>query len=279
MYCSTCGSFVPPGRRACGTCGASIARDRPLPAGPHARHALAENRPAAALRAHVCPRCTYQGEGIGYFSRGSRLAALIAVTIVTVGAMGVGGLIYYLVRREDLICPRCGYRWGRNGERALALAPRPASALEPPAAAARVPHEGVKRAWSILLFLFAACLMMAGIALGEVGMVAGALLAAGGGAVLLQAAGRDKERRREALLAALQLPVLKLAARQGGRLTVSEVAAHLGWPLRRAEKVLQSLDDGVRVDSEVTDDGVIVYDFRELSLAEPRHGPGLGGAA
>ena len=34
--------------------------------------------------------------------------------------------------------------------------------------------------------------------------------------------------------------------------------------LRRAEKVLQSLDDGLRVNSEVTDEGVIVYDFLEL---------------
>jgi hypothetical protein len=58
--------------------------------------------------------------------------------------------------------------------------------------------------------------------------------------------------------------VLRLAAEQGGRLTVTEVAAHLGWPMRRAEKILQSLDDGVRVDSEVTDEGVIVYEFREI---------------
>jgi hypothetical protein len=34
--------------------------------------------------------------------------------------------------------------------------------------------------------------------------------------------------------------------------------------MRRAEKVLQSLDDGMRVNSEVTDEGVIVYDFLEL---------------
>jgi hypothetical protein len=34
--------------------------------------------------------------------------------------------------------------------------------------------------------------------------------------------------------------------------------------MRRAEKVLNSLDDGWRVNSTVTDDGVIVYEFREL---------------
>jgi hypothetical protein len=82
--------------------------------------------------------------------------------------------------------------------------------------------------------------------------------------VLQRAATREREQRREALLSALQLPVLQLAGRKGGQLTVTEVAAELGWTMRRAEKVLQSLDDGMRVNSEVTDEGVIVYDFLEL---------------
>ena len=58
--------------------------------------------------------------------------------------------------------------------------------------------------------------------------------------------------------------MLQLDADRGGRLTVSEVAAQLGWTLPRAEKVLNSLEDGYRVSSDVTDEGLIVYDFREL---------------
>jgi hypothetical protein len=89
-------------------------------------------------------------------------------------------------------------------------------------------------------------------------------IAAIGGLLLYQAADGERQRRRAALISALQLPVLRLASQRGGRLTVTEVAAELGWTLPRAEKVLRSLDDGVRVDSEVTDEGVIVYQFREL---------------
>ena len=82
--------------------------------------------------------------------------------------------------------------------------------------------------------------------------------------MLRDAANRERQARRAALISSLQLPVLRLAAECEGRLTVSEVATGLGWTMRRAEKVLQSLEDGLRVESEVTDEGVIVYDFREL---------------
>jgi hypothetical protein len=95
-------------------------------------------------------------------------------------------------------------------------------------------------------------------------------VAAGAGGVLLRrSADQDRERRRAALLRSLQAPVLKLAAQRGGQLTVSQVAAELGWTLQRSEKVLRSMDDGLRVDSQVTDEGVIVYHFLELLL-----GPG-----
>jgi hypothetical protein len=265
MYCSTCGSLVPAGRRACDTCGA-VVRQSALPAG-NGSTALAEGRGWSVVsRVHLCPRCGYNGEGIGYFSRGSRLAALVGVTVLTMGAMGAGGLVYYLVRRDHLVCPRCGYRWGKNGERA-AVRRGTATAIDGPGAPAL--RESPKRAWAVLLFVFAVLMMLGGLLGGEIGVVAASLLAAGGGAVLMQAANRDRDRRREALIASLQLPVLKLAAQQGGRLTVTEVSAHLGWPLRRAEKILQSLDDGVRVDSEVTDEGVIVYEFRELTAGQP----------
>jgi hypothetical protein len=100
------------------------------------------------------------------------------------------------------------------------------------------------------------------------------LLGVGGGYALHRVASRASEVRRQALIASLQTPVLKLAAERGGKLTVTDVAAYLNWPLHRAEKILNSLDDGWRVSSDITDDGVIVYEFRELLLGPVRSSEG-----
>ena len=68
----------------------------------------------------------------------------------------------------------------------------------------------------------------------------------------------------------LQRRVLVLATENGGTLTVTEVAASLDLSLSSAEEVLDRMDDGLRVRSEVTDQGIIVYEFPEL-----RHHPRL----
>ena len=68
----------------------------------------------------------------------------------------------------------------------------------------------------------------------------------------------------------LQRRVLLHATEQGGTLTVTEVAASLDVSLAAAEGVLDSMDDGLRVRSEVTNEGIIVYEFPEL-----RHRPNL----
>ena len=84
----------------------------------------------------------------------------------------------------------------------------------------------------------------------------------------------------------VQRKILKLANAKGGRLTVTEVAADLNLSLPDAEKILISLDDGFRVRSEISNDGVLYYEFPEIlhrdqlgsgstgSLEEL--GPGLG---
>ena len=212
--------------------------------------------------AATCPRCGYRGEGVSYFSRGGHIAAIVGLTLLTAGMMGAGGLIYYLVRRDHVVCPRCGRGWGKNGLVALV----PQSPAGSPAAPAMVRGNGgtAKQGMSVMLFLLAAILVVVGIASSQFEPLLIAGVAATGGIALQRAAMREREQRREALLSALQLPVLQLAGRKGGQLTVTEVAAELGWTMRRAEKVLQSLDDGMRVNSEVTDEGVIVYDFLEL---------------
>ncbi|MDQ3389568.1 MAG: hypothetical protein M3483_08705, partial [Gemmatimonadota bacterium] len=130
---------------------------------------------------------------------------------------------------------------------------------------------GSMQGWSIVLFLVAVVLIASGLGVGEFGMVMAGAGAGAGGALLHLSARRNREVRRQALISSLQLPVLQLAAEREGRLTVSQVAASLGWSLPRAEKVLNSLEDGLRISSEVTDEGVIVYEFRELAHAPQRH--------
>ncbi len=219
--------------------------------------------PLAAPSIPVCPKCDYRGGGISYFSRGSHIAGLVAATVVTLpGALGAGGVLYYWLRHDHRICPRCGASWGAGGE----LVNIPRGSVAPAGQPMRSARggEGVMRAWSVMLGVLAAVMLVVGAAELELLVFSFGVLAGVGAFLLHRGANAARERRREALLANLQLNVLKLAGERRGRLTVTEVAAALSWPMRRAEKVLNSLDDGWRVNSTVTDEGVIVYEFREL---------------
>lgn len=269
MYCSTCGAAIPANRRTCDTCGAvpvRMERADPETAGWPGRPAAL---PAGGVLA--CPRCAYRGQGLPYFSRGSHVAALVGATIFTLGFMGAGGVAYYLMRRDHRVCPRCGRGWGRHGERAAlveTMEPRPVVEAEVPAG-----RGSARGALAILAYLLAAILVVAGVAEQELVAVVFGVMAGAGGFALRRGALREREERRAELLASLQQPVLRLAARRAGVLTVTEVAAELGWPMRRAEKVLQSMDDGYRVSSEVTDEGLLVYEFLELRRIGERNPP------
>lgn len=273
MYCSTCGSRVPDGRSRCDTCGAPVAQPAgygvPAPANPYAVTPAGGYTPLTHL---TCPNCGFQGEGVSYFSRGGPVLGVVLLAALTAFPfMGVGGLIYYLMRFNHRVCPRCGQNWGKNGERVRALAaPRPGG---PGAPAIPVPSEAEMsedarglRWGAYILWFFA--LMMLFPALGEEpALLLFSGIGAAGGAAMWRAANNAREERRAKLLVALQQPVLRLAAQRQGVLTVTDVAAALNWPMPRAEKVLNSLEDGLRVASTVTDEGVIVYEFRELMHA------------
>lgn len=274
MYCSTCGAHVPAGRTQCTTCGSVVAGAQAGAQGGYgAQPQQAYNaqpayapvaRPAAqpayggqpALVGHTCPRCGYVGEGVSYFSKGSHIAGLVALGMIS---WLVFSLVYYISFHNHTICPRCGKDWGNQKDY-----PRIGSGGAQPALASSG-RGSMANGFSIALFVFAAFLMMAAVGGGELAPAMFALAAAGGGAGLQTVARKEREARRAALLSNLQMPVLALAAQRRGRLTVTETAAALGWPLPRAEKVLNSLEDGLRVNSEVTDEGVIVYEFRELA--------------
>jgi hypothetical protein len=264
MYCSTCGARVPDGHTRCTNCGAPVSR----PAG-FGVPAVVQHQQGVPLTVAVCPRCGFQGPTVSYFSQGSHVAGLIVLTLFTLfPAMGFGGLLYYWLRRDHRCCARCGQTIGKGEVLALAAASQHGAALPAAAAAeADMPEGGGGVAWSVgsvVFFVLSAILMLAGFGDGEPAAVFFGLMAGGAGGFLLKRARAAREERRQSLLVALQQPVLRLAGDRGGRLTVTEVASTLGWPMRRAEKVLNSLDDGLRVVSDITNEGVIVYDFREL---------------
>jgi hypothetical protein len=272
MYCSTCGARVPDGHTRCTNCGAPVSR----PAG-FGVPAVVQGGAGLPLATNVCPRCGFQGPTVGYFSQGSHVVGLIFLTLLTMfPAAGAGGLLYYLLRHNHRSCARCGETLGKRDELALAATQSHGAPLTAAAAAeADLPDD--VGAWSsiwgigsIILYLFAAMFAMIAVGEGEPVLMMFAAFAGGGGALLTKRAHSVREDRRQALLVALQQPVLRLAGDRGGRLTVTEVASTLGWPLRRAEKVLNSLEDGLRVASDVTNEGVIVYEFRELMHARSR---------
>lgn len=283
MYCSTCGARVADGRATCQSCGAAVAPRMSAPQGmQHQMHGMHQQPmviPSVAGPGSagtilepvgMCPRCGFRGQSVGYFSRGGHVAGLVLLTVVTAGAFGFGGILYYLLRREHRVCPRCGEGWGKHG--AFALVSGPSGVVSPRGlpqgddmAAA---GGGAKRFFSWALFAFAALFMMIGLGEMELGLMLTSLFSGGGGYLLHRSANLDREARREALLQRLQLPVLQLAGKRGGRLTVTDVATEFGWPMTRAEKVLNSLEDGMRVMSDITADGVIVYDFLEIRAAQ-----------
>jgi hypothetical protein len=219
----------------------------------------------------TCPRCGFQGPTVSYFSQGGHVAGLLVLTLFTLfPAMGAGGLLYYFLRHNHRSCARCGETLGKVEMLALQASSAAGGGSISPAMAAEadLPEDvGGSRKWTVgawALFAFAAMMLMIGISEFEfVPFLFGAMSAAGG-VGMLSAGRRAREERRGALMTALQQPVLRLAGEQGGRLTVTEVASALNWPMRRAEKVLNSLEDGLRVSSDVTREGVIVYEFREL---------------
>jgi hypothetical protein len=91
-----------------------------------------------------------------------------------------------------------------------------------------------------------------------------ALVFGGVGWAILRGMRRDAEVNEGAEKVHRQLAVLKLAEAEDGQLTVTEVAARLGWPLDVAQATMLSLEDGKRVTTTLTEDGIMLYDFPEL---------------
>ena len=247
MICSTCGKRLSVTDTRCRVCGAAVA---------------VQSSSAQSSAVKRCPRCRYVGEGVGYFRRPGHLGLLACVSLFT---YGFGGLIFWLMRRRHTVCPSCGFSWEGRGR-----IPPPAAVGQESMVSERVPEAPLppgglnRRVLGIAIVLIAALAIIGGIASYEVAAVAvgGVLGAVGTGTFFW--GWRALQERRIALTNSLERKVLQLATRQGGTLMVTEVAAELDLSLPAAERVLTGLDDGFRVRSEVTDEGILLFEFPEV---------------
>ena len=101
---------------------------------------------------------------------------------------------------------------------------------------------------------------------------------AAGLTLLLRGRGtRELAARKEALrLQTIESEVLRLASRSGSKLTVVEVVSELAIPAEEASRILDALAARDLAELQVTESGVLVYDFRDLRhLAQKDSATGL----
>lgn len=204
-----------------------------------------------------------------YFRRAGHVGLLVGASLFT---YGFGGLVYWLARRKHLVCPRCGLGW-ENASRALAVAgSEPEQRLIEAEPDQKLPSAGLKRRiLGTTMVLAASLLVLIGFVEWEMAAVAVGSVMGGGGSLTFYWGWQGLQDRRRAIMQGLQRKILRLASARGGRLTVTEVAADLNLALPAAERIMEEMDDGFRVRSDISNDGVLFYDFPEI-----RHRDELG---
>jgi|GEM_PF-1619322 len=99
------------------------------------------------------------------------------------------------------------------------------------------------------------------------------------GVFMLQKYYRDRRRaleaRERALKAEKEREIIQLAQQQKGRLTLTEIVAGTSLDMAEAEKILQEMATRGHVDIQVTDSGVIVYEFYEIARGDKDSTRGL----
>lgn len=197
-----------------------------------------------------------------YFRRAGHVGLLVGASLFT---YGFGGLVYWLARRKHLVCPRCGLGW-ENASRALAVTgPEPERRLIEQEPDEKLPSAGVKRrVLGTAMVLGAGLLVLMGFVEGAAEAVAFGSVLGGAGSLTFYWGWQGLQDRRDKIMQGLQRKILKLAGMRGGRLTVTEVASDLNLALPAAEKLLTGMDDGFRIRSEITGDGVLFYEFPEI---------------
>ena len=213
-------------------------------------------------------RCGYRGEGVPYFRKPLHAALLVGVSFPT---FGLGGLIYYAAYRRNRICPECGLGWEKSREAIRLGSPgRRSGAVTRPTGSGAVsgplPPSGIgRRVFGIGLGIVGILTILGGVVDGVIPdvVMTGATFGMGGSGMYLWG-WRALQRRRQAVLQALGRRVLALAHETDGVLTVTEVAAELDLSIDAAEKLMIGMEDGFRVRSDISDEGVIYYEFPEL---------------
>lgn len=269
MRCSTCGEGLQAGAETCPTCGAAVAHrlTRRGGGGRSDSGGVTVLDTREVRRVQECPRCGYHGHGVRYFSRTGHVGLLIGVSFFT---YGLGGLAYWLARRKHFICPNCGLGWEHAG-RAVS---RGRGTNVTRDTEAPLPSGGTRRrVLGSMMVLLASFLIMMGIVEFEAAMViVGSVIGAAGSGTFFWG-WKALQERRQALTTGMQRRVLQLATRRGGTLTVTEVASDLNLSIPAAEKLLVGMDDGFRVRSEVTNEGILLFEFPEV-LHRKDLGPG-----
>jgi len=86
--------------------------------------------------------------------------------------------------------------------------------------------------------------------------------------------------RRFASLSAAdqEAAIYRLAFENKGRLTVSDLVLATGLPAKEAEALLDKLVDNTRIGLEVTDAGIVEYEFKEIARRFRKPGDEAGGS-
>ena len=114
------------------------------------------------------------------------------------------------------------------------------------------------------LAVLAVIMITAGISAGVFEpIVIGSAIGMGGSGLFLWG-WKALQERRQSVLQGLHRKVLRLATARDGLLTVTEVASELDLTLPAAEKIMIGMDDGFRVRSEISKEGVLYYEFPEV---------------
>jgi len=217
---------------------------------------------------------------VKYFSKPGHLGVLAALSVFT---YGIGGLTYWLVCRNRLVCPNCGFGW-ENASRLLSQGSGTTGLSVPEAAPTSLeglseplPADGLaRRLLGAGAILMATLMILMGIVEFEMAAIAvGGVMGAGGSMTFLWG-WKALQDRRKAIMRGMERKVLRLARARKGVLTVTDVAAELDLSLEAAEKILIEMDDGFRIRSDVTDEGIIVYEFPEVQHRRSLPGPGFG---